>query len=153
MNSRKKGTAVRSRYMMADFTPEEKQRVVQYCADEATTISSFLAHVAMDEVNRAGQEGSTEEQLSIVLRIPVEQSAKLHMFANRRGKALDQYVRELLMPTLKKGKTFFSEDTQGLRYYLSPQEHRRLKQFLKSKKLSARTYVPYLALKAMRDKK
>lgn len=149
MGPKKKGKAARSRYMIADFTPEEKQRVTNYCRKNHTTISSFLATLALEDVYRASREGPTEEEIDIRLRIPTEQSAKLQMFARLQGKSVNQYVAALVTPTLAKEKTSFSLDTESLRYYLSPEEHRLLKQYLKSRKLSARTYVSFLALKAM----
>jgi hypothetical protein len=155
MGPKRKGKAARSRYMMADFSPEERDQIVDYCEREGTTVSSFLGRVALEEVDRSNREGPTQEQLDITLTIPAEHSAKLQMFAHRQGKSISQYVRELVTPTLEKGKTFFSEDTQSLRYYLSPQQHQLLKKFLKSKNLSARTFVSYLALKELdrRNKK
>jgi hypothetical protein len=153
MSPKKKGKDARSRYLIADFTPDEKQRVFAHCERKDTTISSFLAGVALEDVYRASREGPMEEELNITLSIPAEQSAKLQMFAHRQGKTIDQYVRELVTPTLEKGKTSFTSETESLRYYLSPEEHRLLKKYLKSKNLSARTYVSYLALKALERQK
>lgn len=153
MGPKKKGKAARTRYMIADFTREEKNRVTSYCRKNHTTISAFLATLALEDVYRASRERPTEEAIDITLRIPAEQSAKLQMFARRQGKTVNEYVAGLVTPTLAKGKTSFSLDTETLRYYLSPEEHRLLKAHLKSKNVSARTYVSYLALKALERRK
>lgn len=153
MGPKKRGKAARTRYMIADFTREEKDRIASYCRRNHTTISSFLASVALEDVYRANREGPTEEEIDIKLRIPAEQSAKLQMFARLQGKTVDQFVVGLVSPTLAKGKTSFSLKTESLRYYLSPEEHRLLKRYLRSKNLSARTYVSYLALKALERRK
>lgn len=154
MAPRRKGKDARTRYMIADFTPDERKRVIHHCEKKDTTISSFLAGVALEGIHRAGRESAPREKVDITLRIPAEQSAKLQMFAHRQGKTINQYVYELVTPTLEKGKTSFSSKTESLRYYLSPQEHRLLKKYLKSKRLSARTYISYLALKELnRNKK
>lgn len=154
MSRKKKGTSARTRYMIADFTPEDRNRITDYCRRKHTTISSFLANIALQEVYRADREGPIEVEVEITLKIPAEQSAKLHVFAHRQGKTIDQYVLELVTPTLEKGKTSFHAQTESLRYYLSADEHRMLKRYLKSKNLSARTYIAYLALKAIhRNKK
>ena len=151
MGPKKKGA--RTRYMIADFTREEKDRIIKYCKQNHTTISSFLATVALEDVYRASREGPTEEEIDITLKVPTEQGAKLHMFARLQGKTVNQFVAGLVTPTLEKGKTSFNLDTESLRYYLSPDEHRLLKRYLKSKNLSARTYVSYLALKALERRK
>lgn len=153
MGPKKKGKAARTRYMIADFTREEKDRITSYCRKNHTTISSFLATVALEEMQRASREEPAEEEVDIKLRIPAEQSAKLQMFARLQGKSVDQYVAALVTPTLAKGKTSVSLDTESLRYYVSPEEHRLLKRYLKSKKLSARTYISYLALKVLERQK
>lgn len=153
MNRKKKDTSARTRYMIADFIPPDKSRITDYCRKNHTTISSFLANIALQEVYRAGRKGPTEEEVEITLRIPAEQSAKLHAFAHRLGKTINEYVLELVAPTLEKGKTSFSAKTESLRYYLSPDEHRMLKKYLKSKNLSARTYISYLAIKALNRSK
>lgn len=139
---------------MADFMPDEKEQVIQYCTEEGTTISSFLAEIALEDLYRFTDEGPVEEELEITLRIPFEQSAKLQMFAHRRGETPDEYVREMVTPLLKKRQTsFHNKHTESLRYYVSPEQHRQLKKHFKSKHLSPRTYVSYLALKALKQRR
>jgi hypothetical protein len=153
MSPRKKSKTARTRYMMVDFTPEEKKFIIEFCREQKITISSFLAEAAMGEVDRASEGGSPEEKITIVLTVPAEQGAKMRMFARRRGQSLDEFVSEEIMPTVEKGRIVFRESVQPLRYYLSPQQHRRLKQFLKSKNLSARLYVAYLAMREIERRK
>jgi hypothetical protein len=146
-----KPKSTRNRYMIADFTPNEKERVLSHCQDKDTSISSFLAGVALDDVRRGNEETPVEEEVTITLKIPREQSAKLQMFARRQNKTTDQFCQDVLLPTLEKGKTSFNSKTESLRYYLSTEEHRLLKQYLKGKNLSARTYISFLALKALKQ--
>jgi len=154
MTPKKKGKAARTRYMMADFMPGEKDQVIRYCSEEVTSISSFLAEVALEDFYRATRDEPVEEELDVRLKIPMTQSAKLQMFARRQGKTLNQYVSEIMTPLLAKGQTsFHNPEVESLRYYLSPQEHRMLKKYFKSNRLSARTYVPYLALKALKRRR
>lgn len=148
-----KNKAARTRYMTADFNPAEKQQIKDHCARHRMTISSFLASLALEDAVRSTREGPTEEELDITLKIPVEESAKLQMFAHRRGQTLNQYATDLVLPLLAKRKTAFTSETESLRYYLSPEEHRLLKKYFKSKRLSPRTYVSYLALKVLRREK
>ena len=154
MGPKKKGKqAARTRYMVADFTPEEKRQVIEYCAREGISVSSFLADVAFEDVWLESEQGPIEEEVTITLRISREQNAKLQVFSHRQNKTPDQFCQDILVPSLSKRKTSFSSKTQSLRYYLSPEDHRVLKKHLKSKKLSARTYVSYLAIKALRRRK
>ena len=154
MTPKKKGKNARTRYMTADFMPDEKDQIVQHCDEEGTTISSFLAEIALEDLYRSSREEPMEEELEFRLKIPVEQSAKLQMFAHRQGKTLNQYMSEIVTPFLAKGKTSFNNPhTESLRYYLSPEEHRALRKYFKSKKLSPRTYVSFLALKALKERR
>lgn len=152
MTPRKRSKTARTRYMTADFMPDEKDQVIQYCDETGTTISSFLAEIALEDLHRSEVTG--EEELEIRLRIPIEQSAKLQMFAHRRGETPDEYVSQMVSPLLKKGQTsFHNPNTESLRYYVSPEQHRQLKKHFKSKRLSPRTYVSYLVLKALKQRR
>jgi hypothetical protein len=154
MTPKKKGKTARTRYMMADFMPDEKDEVIHHCTEEGTTISSFLAEVALDDLYHASRNEPAEEELEIKLKIPVKHSAKLQMFARRQGKTVNQYMSEIVTPLLAKGQTsFHNPDIESLRYYLSPEEHRMLKKYFKSNRVSPRTYVAYLALKALRRRR
>lgn len=136
--------------MISDFTPEEKRQIVAYCNKKQISISKFLADIALAEVRRAGTKKSkANEELTITLKIPAEKNAKLQMFAHRQEKTLQQFLEGLILPTLEKERTSFTSATTSLRYYLSPEEHRLLKNHLKSRNLSARSYISFLALKAL----
>lgn len=149
MSPRRKSNSARSRYMIADFASDEKDRVLKHCQKKLVSISKFLSTVALEDVHRAGKQTPAEQELTIKLRIPAEKNAKLQMFARRQEKSVEQFVQDLVLPTLEKGKTSFSSKTESLRYYLSPEEHQMLKKHLKARNLSARTYVSYLAMKAV----
>jgi|SRR5215472_6937694 len=154
MTPKKKGKAARTRYMVADFMPGEKDQIVRHCKEAGTTISSFLAEVALEDLHRSAREGPKEEEIEITLKIPTEQCAKLQMFAHRQGKTVNQYMSQIVTPLLAKGKTSFKNpQTEKMRYYVSPEEHRLLKRYFKSKRLSPRTYVPFLVLNAVKQRR
>lgn len=154
MSPTNKSKPARTRYMIADFTPKERERVLLHCVRNSISISSFLAGLALDDVRKGTKEGKIEEEVTITLKIPREQHAKLQMFAHRQNKTPDEFCHDVLLPTLEKEKTSFTSETESLRYYLSPEEHRRLKQYLKARNLSARTYISFLALRELnRDNK
>jgi hypothetical protein len=154
MTPKKKGKTARTRYMMADFMPDEKDEVIHHCTEEGTTISSFLAQVALEDLYRASREEPAEEELEIKLKIPVKHSAKLQMFARRQGKTVNEYMSEIVTPLLVKRQTpYHNPEIESLRYYLSPEEHRQLKRYFKSNRLTPRTYVAYLALNALKKRR
>ena len=130
MSPKKKSKSARSRYMIADFTPEERKRIIDFCKKNSLSVSSFLAEVALEDLHRASREEPAEEEVTITLRVPAEHSAKLHMFAHRRGQTINQFVGEIVTPVLEKGKTSFTAKTQTLRYYVSPEEHELLKKYM-----------------------
>jgi hypothetical protein len=146
---KKKGKSARTHYMISDFTPEEKRQIVAYCNKKQISISKFLAGIALAEVRRATRKGTTDEELTITLKIPADKNAKLQMFAHRQEKTLQEFLEALILPTLEKERTSFTSTTTSLRCYLSPEEHRLLKNHLKARNLSARTYISFLALKAL----
>lgn len=151
MGAKKSSRSVRNLYMVADFSPEEKQRVLEYCLKNKISASHFLADIALEEVRNAARERA-EEEITITLKVPREQSAKAQMFARRQNKTMAQFFADLLRPVLEKGKTSFTAETQTLRYYVSAEEHRLIKKYLKSRKLSARTYISFLAIEALQRK-
>jgi hypothetical protein len=146
---KKKGKSARTHYMLSDFTPEEKRQIVAYCNKKQISVSKFLAGIALAEVRRASKTGRTDEELTITLKIPADKNAKLQMFAHRQEKTLQEFLEGLILPTLEKERTSFTSTTTSLRCYLSPEEHRLLKNHLKARNLSARTYISFLALKAL----
>lgn len=139
--------------MISDFTPPEVRRITAHCKREKISVSKFLADVARNEVYRASKEPSREEVITITIRVPAEQNAKIKMFAHRQNKTYKQFLIDLLLPTIRKAKTYYTAKTQSLRYYLSAEDHEMILKFLKSKNLSARTYVSYLALQALKSDK
>jgi hypothetical protein len=137
--------------MISDFTPREKRQIIEYCTKREISISRFLADIALSAVRRTGNKDTAEEELTITLKFPAEKNAKLKMFAHRQEKSLEEFIEGLILPTLEKERASITSKTTSLRYYLSPAEHRLLKNHLKAKNLSARTYISYLALKALAE--
>lgn len=123
--------------------------MLRHCLKKHISISRFLAEVAMEDVRVGSREGHAEEKITITMKIAREHNIKLQMFAHRQNKTPDQFCRDLLLPTLQKARTSFSAKTETLRYYLSPEEHRLLKSYLRSRKLSSRSYISFLALQKL----
>lgn len=166
-SSRKRVASPRDHYMICDFTPGEVRQISAYCKAKGMSVSSFLADVAVTEVGNASKAPVKEDQIEITLsgfsepitpgtitiKIPAEQKAKIAMFAHRQDKTADQFLRGLVLPTLQKAKTSFTSEIQTLRYYVSEHDHRMILDYVKKRKLSARTYISYLVLEALkRDK-
>jgi hypothetical protein len=152
MSPRQKSKSARDHYMVADFSLDDRERILKYCQRKGTSVSSFLADIALQEVRTSNKKRTTEE-ITITLKIPREQSAKLQMFARRQNKTPDQFCQDVLLPMLTKERTSFSSKTETLRYYVSAEQHRLLKKYLKTKNLSGRTYISFLALQALNRQK
>lgn len=150
MPPKKKGKSARTHYMISDFTPREKRQIIEYCNRKEISISKFLADVALSAV-RTGKD-TAEEEITITLKFPAEKNAKLKMFAHRQEKSLEEFVEGLILPTLEKERTSITAKTTSLRYYLSREEHRLVKDHLKARNLSARAYISYLALRALEER-
>src|ERR1051326_1046155 len=123
MTGRKSSRSVRNLYMVADFSPQEKRRIIQHCLKNKTSISHFLASLTLDEIRNSRRKPAKEE-ITIRLRVPREQNVKVQMFARRQNKTLAQFFADLLRPALEKGKTSFTAKTETLRCYVSAEEHR-----------------------------
>jgi hypothetical protein len=148
---KKKGKSARTHYMISDFTPREKRQIIEHCNRKEISISKFLADVALSAVHRTGKS-TPEEEITITLKFPAEKNAKLKMFAHRQEKSLEEFIEGLILPTLEKERTAITSKTTSLRYYLSPEEHRLVKDHLKARNLSARAYISYLALKTLEER-
>lgn len=153
MNPKNRTKPPRAHYLVSDFTPEEIRQITAYCKRKGISISKFLADLAVDEVHRANKEPRKTEQITITVTVSAEELAKIKMFAHRQDKTMDEFLKGLVTPTVTKAKTSFTSETRSLRYYLSPSDHKLILDYLKDRNLSARTYISYLALEALRRDK
>jgi hypothetical protein len=152
MSPKKKSKSARTRYMITDFTPAQRAQVVNYCRKHNISVARFLAELALEDARRASEHDLPEQDLTITIKIPAAKLAKLQIFAQRQKKTTANFLRDLVLPALDKQKTSFVTETTSLRYYLSPDEHRLVTKNLKARRLSARNYISFLALKEIRDK-
>lgn len=152
MSPKKKSKLARTRYMITDFTPRQRQQVVAYCKKHGISVAKFLAELALEDARRASEHDLPEQDITFTIKIPAAKLAKLQIFAQRTKKTTENFLRDLVLPALDKQKTSFATETASLRYYLSPDEHRLVIKNLKARRLSARNYISFLALKAIQDK-
>lgn len=153
MTPKKRRKSSRTYYLISDFTPSEIREITAYCKRKGISISKFLSELAISEVRRASKEPRKQEQITITVTVSAEELAKIKMFAHRQDTTMDAFLKGLVTPTVAKAKTSFTSETRSLRYYLSPDDHKLILDFLKERNLSARTYISYLALEALRRDK
>jgi len=143
----------RKHHMQTDMTAAEKRLVLAHCAKLGISVSQYLAELAVTDAEDSLHQGQgeDEEEITFTIRIPRSKSTKLAIFAQRRGETIEDHVRELLLPRLEKQKTSFSLETESLRYYLDDAEHALVMKQLKKRGLSARNYISFLAVHAMKN--
>jgi hypothetical protein len=136
--------------MQTDFTPAQRDLVLEYCAKEGISVSQFLAELAVEDAKTSvRQPDEEEEEITLTFRIPRHKKRKLAIFAQRRGETVEDHILRLLLPWLEKQKTSFSVETTSLRYYLDDAEHAVVMKQLKKRGLSARNYIAFLAMQAI----
>jgi len=150
---KKKSKTARTHYVIAEFTPDERAKVVDHCKKEGVSVSSFLARVALQDLYMGSRGEPEEYEITITLKLPAEENARIDRISRRRGQTIPEFLRQALQPALKKGKSVFTEKTETLRCYLSEREHDMLMKYLKERKLSSRNYISYLALKELERRK
>lgn len=151
--SRKPGALPRKHHMQTDMTAEEKRLVLAHCAKLGISVSQYLAELAVADATENLQQRQCEEEdeITFTIKIPRSKRTKLEIFAQRRGETIEDHVRELLLPRLEKQAIPFSLETESLRYYLDDSEHSLVMKQLKKRGLSARNYISFLAVQAVKN--
>jgi hypothetical protein len=149
----KKKSSTRSHYIQADFTPSEVHAINKHCKAKDISVSAFLADVVLTEIHQSKKEAPRQEEITITLKVTAEEKAKIKMFAHRRDTTFDEFLEGVVRPTINKARLWFHAETKSLRYYVSPQDHHVITEYFRTKNVSARTYVSYLALEALKKDK
>lgn len=142
--------APRRRYLAATVTQKEKDAILEYCNKHNMSVSAFLADLALKDAQRSGKR-SAEEQITLTLRLPAHHVDKMLIFARLEDKTLADLLRKLLEPSFQKRQTTTALKLHTIRCWLSNEEHRVIKRHLARHRLSARSYLALLALKAIEN--
>jgi hypothetical protein len=145
--TRKRGASPRSHHMLTDLSPDQKELILDYCAEHEISISQFLADLAVKDAQESlHRRTDEEEEITVTLRIPRDQRTKLEIFAQRRGETIEDHISANLRSMLEKQKTSFPVKTESLRYYLNTKEHDLVRKQWKKRGLSGRNFIAFLAL-------
>src|SRR5947209_6507414 len=81
-----KAASVRSHYLLAEVTPEEKKNILKHCKTQNMSVSRFLAQLALEDASTK-KKASPEEPLTIRIKLPPGKRAKLLYIARLKEKS------------------------------------------------------------------
>ena len=146
--ARDRAGAPRHHYLVTTVTKKEKDAILKYCERHKTSVSSFLADLALADAQKSKNK-LEQKEITVTLKLPARDLDQMRIFARLEDKSVEDLVRELLQPSFQKRQTATALEMQTLRCWLSNEEHRIIKKYLAKHRLSARSYLALLALKAI----
>jgi len=147
---RDKAGAPRRQYLVTTVTKKEKEAILTYCDRHNQSVSAFLADLALKEAQRSKAKREDEE-VTVTLKLSARDIDKMRIFARLEEKSIETLLRELLEPSFRRRQTATTLEMHSLRCWLSDEEHRTIKAYLAKHRLSARSYLALLALKAINE--
>lgn len=151
VSPRDKAGAPRRQYLVTTVTKKEKEAILKYCDQHNQSVSAFLADLALKEAHKSSKN-QREEEITVTLKLPARDLDKVRLFARLEEKSIETLLRELLEPSFRRRQTATALEMHSLRCWLSDEEHRTIKAYLAKHRLSARSYLALLALKAINDR-
>lgn len=148
IQARDRAGAPRHHYLVTTVTKKEKDAILKYCERHRKSVSAFLADLALADAHKSNSKREQEE-ITVTLKLPARDLDQMRSFARLEDKSLEDLVRELLQPSFQKRQTATALEMHTLRCWLSNEEHRIIKKYLAKHRLSARSYLALLALKAI----
>jgi hypothetical protein len=141
----KLGDPARTHAIVTDVTEEEKQEIIKHCLEKRQSVSQYLAQLALADMEKgeSNEEGG-EEQITLTFTAP--EMRKLRMMARISQSSVSEIIFDSLSARLKYKRLHGSLQPDLLRFYVTPEEHERIKKHIASKGMSARNYIALLAL-------
>jgi hypothetical protein len=146
--ARDRAGAPRRQYLVTTVTKKEKDAILKYCERHKRSVSAFLADLALADAQKAKSKPEDEE-VTVTLKLPARDIDKMRMFARLEDKSVEDLLRQALQPSFQKRQTATALEMHTLRCWLSNDEHRIIKKYLAKHRLSARSYLALLAIKAI----
>lgn len=147
--ARDRAGAPRRHYLVTTVTQKEKDAILKYCERHNRSVSAFLADLALADAHDSNKNKREDQEITITLKLPARDIDKMRIFARLEDKTVENLLRELLQPSFQKRQTATALEMHTLRCWLSDAEHRIIKKYLAKHRLSARSYLALLALKAI----
>src|SRR5262245_40602388 len=129
MPARDKAGAPRRHYLVTTVTKKEKDAILKYCERHKTSVSAFLADLALADAQKARGKAEDEE-VTVTLKLPARDIDKMRIFARLEDKSVEDLLREVLQPSFQKRQTATALEMHTLRCWLSNEEHRTIKRYL-----------------------
>lgn len=145
---RDRAGAPRRHYLVATVTQKEKDAILRYCDKHRKSVSAFLADLALKEA-QAAKDKLPDKQITVTLKLSARDLDKMRIFARLEDKTVEDLLHELLQPSFQRRQTATALEMHTLRCWLSNEEHQTIKRYLAKHRLSARSYLALLALKAV----
>jgi hypothetical protein len=149
---RDKAGAPRRHYLVTTVTDLEREAILKHCARHKVSVSAFLADLALKDAQRSAKAKRDNEEVTVTLKLSARDIDKMQMFARLEEKSVEELLREMLEPNFKRRQTATALEMHSLRCWLSDEEHRIIKAYLAKHRLSARSYLALLALKAINER-
>ncbi len=147
--SRPETGAPRHNYLVTSVTQKEKEAITEYCSRHGISVSAFLADLALKDAKRPPNSGQENEEITVTLRLSSRDIDKMRIFARLEEKTIEELLQELVEPGVQKRQTATALEMHTVRCWLSNEEHGIIKKYLAKHRLSARSYLALLALKAI----
>lgn len=148
--ARDRAGAPRHHYLVTTVTKKEKDAILKYCERHKKSVSAFLAGLALADAQKSKNK-LEQKEITVTLKLPARDLDQMRIFARLEDKSVEDLVRELLQPSFQKRQTATALEMHTLRCWLSNEEHRIIKKYLAKHRLSARSYLALLALKAINN--
>jgi hypothetical protein len=149
--TRPKVGAPRHKYLVTNVTPAEKHSIDDYCQRRGISVSAFLADLILKDAEKSPKSREKDEEITVTLRLSRQELDKLSILSRLRQMTMAELLQAGLEPSLSKRQSPSTVQWESLRCWLSKDEHKTIKKYLKKKHLSARTYLALLALKAIKQ--
>lgn len=148
--ARNRAGAPRHHYLATKVTKAEKDAILKYCERHKQSVSAFLADLALADAQKSKNK-LEQKEITVTLKLPARDLDQMRIFARLEDKSVEDLVSELIQPNFQKRQTATALEMHTLRCWLSSDEHRIIKKYLAKHRLSARSYLALLALKAINN--
>jgi len=150
---RPQAEAPRRQFLYTDVTKAEHDRIQQYCVDRQISVSQFLAELVLREASRPKAKRKEKVTVRAEFELAPEELDKLELLTRLHQKeSIGEYIRDLVRPELELQRVHTPLETMSLRFYLSAEEHEKVKKHIESTGISARNYGAMLALRELAKK-
>jgi hypothetical protein len=145
---RHRDTTARLKFVETDVSPEEYDKIWEYCLKHKISVSQFLADLILEDAHNA-KTPKAAVRIQPDLEFSSDEYEKLELLADLQDKSVTELIRDLIQPHLDLRKMHGGDKTKKLRFYLSDREHQIVMKHLEKRGTTARKYVSFLAIRTI----